>query len=365
MKKLSLVLGFVLVAGFSFAQTHISTVVESGVNQHATVTQNGPGDITSNVNQSNADNVAIVTQINPNLQTANDILSTVDQSGISNLATVVQKHTGILAVPVAGKIEAHIIQSGNNNQALQDQGPHNKQGTTYALIDQSGSWNKASQNQLKYGNDARIYQSGNGNEGQQAQDATLLADYDGSMNTALLNQSGNDNFATQKQDGWANDVTAYQSGNNNSSIQTQNISWVSDAFVSQSGSWNKATQTQSGPTVGTGVQGRLNSAKIEQSSNGNEAIQLQKSEGARASAVYDPLNRAEIYQMGGDNNYAKQIQDMPTGTFANATDANVGIISQSGNNNIATQDQTGGFNYGTVTQTGSWNEAHVTQSQSF
>lgn len=362
MKKLSLVFVILSISlGLSFAQTHISTVVESGVNQNAIITQTGPGDITSNVNQSNANNLATVTQINPNLLVANDILSDLIQSGTDNKATVTQNHNGNLASG-AGLIQSLVNQSGSFNEAVQQQGPHGQQGTTYAEILQSGNWNNASQNQLKYGNDARINQSGNGNTGMQAQDAILLDDFEGSYNTAILNQSGNGNYAEQTQNGWANDVQAYQSGSGNRSVQTQSLSWVSDAFVSQSGNNNLATQIQKGS--GVAINGRLNSARIEQASSYNQATQTQTSDGSRASAVYDPLNDAQIYQMGGDGNVATQTQTIPVGTFDGATAANVGIIWQNGDHLTATQTQTGGYNYGTVNQTGSYNTATVVQSQS-
>ncbi len=356
MKKLSFILAMVLGTGMAMAQTHISTVIETGDNQEAEITQTGPGDITSNVNQSNAINFAKVMQINPGLALSNDILSDVFQSGIHNTATVTQNHNGT-AGPL-GLIKALVNQSGNENEAIQKQGPHGQLGSNYVEIMQSGHWNNASQNQLKYGNDARINQSGIGNTAMQAQDAAAayIDDFEGSMNTALINQSGDGNWSEQSQDGWANDVQAYQSGDNNTSKQTQKYdSWKSIAFVNQLGNSNEATQDQIG---------RLNNAKISQYSSGNEAIQTQTSVGTRPNAVYFPLNEAEIIQLGGDGNIARQTQTTATGEFANATDANYGYIRQDGGLNEAYQTQAGGFNYGSVNQTGNGHLATVNQNQS-
>jgi hypothetical protein len=350
MKKLSFILGaIVLSLGVAFAQSNVSIITESGNGQKATVGQDGILNV-SHINQATLENTAFVTQINHNA--LYNTLSDIDQSGKNNLSKVEQTSNGTLTGANAiGTLKALVNQSGDRNEALQVQGPHNQQGISKAEIYQSGNDNYASQHQLKYGNQARIEQAGSGNTAEQAQDALLLPDEDGSYQTALINQSGNYNTATQKQDGWANDAQAYQSGSHNTSTQVQaDYSWKSIAFISQSGDFNSATQTQLGS---------LNSARIEQASSWNTAIQNQASSPSlrRTGVNYDPYNNAEIYQWGGDGNYAEQNQITTGGDIV----LNNALIWQNGASNHALQTQTGGDNYSSISQAGNGNNAVVTQ----
>ncbi|MDD2304642.1 MAG: hypothetical protein PHP53_08095 [Prolixibacteraceae bacterium] len=350
MKKVSLLFASVaLSVCVSFAQSNVATVSESGTNQTATVGQTGILNV-SHVTQSTKGNTANVEQSNLNL--LYNTLSDINQSGEKNLATVKQIANGTLTGANAiGTLKAIVNQSGNKNEALQVQGPHNQQGISFAEIIQGGDKNFASQHQLKYGNEARINQAGSGNTAEQAQDSELLPDEEGSYGNALIEQSGNNNFASQKQDGWANEAKAYQSGSGNSSIQVQkDYSWKSVALVNQSGSLNMATQTQVGNT---------NSALIDQSSNSNEAIQDQKS-GSQKTAGYAPLNKANIYQSEGTGNYAEQSQENLAGSLM----VNEGVITQIGFGNDAYQTQWGGDNYSSVYQSGTGNMATVTQNMS-
>lgn len=364
MKKLSFVLAILFVSfGMAIAQIHVSNVTETGVDHSAVITQSGPGDIISNVTQSNANNVATVDQVNKKLQADNKLLSNIFQTGMNNKSTVEQTHDGDLASR-AGLLEALTVQTGNDNEAIQIQGPHSQMGTGYVEVIQGGSENYAYQIQVKYGNSAKINQSGDRNIAKQAQDIMLPLEAEGSMNTAIIDQSGNYNTAEQTQNGWANEAYAFQSGSDNSSVQNQGVgtpdSWVNFALVSQSGNSNEAEQTQNG---------RLNRAKIDQASNCNDAVQTQLSEGTRENAVYMVLNNAEIYQMGGSCNVATQYQYLPglegeQSNYMEATDANVAIAWQDGGLNTSTQTQTGGYNYSSVSQTGFDHTATATQSLS-
>ena len=350
MKKVSLLFASIaLSVCVSLAQSNVSVVTESGTDQKATLGQSGILN-KSYITQANKANTAIVNQSNFNA--LYNTLSDVNQTGESNEATVKQISNGTLTGANAiGTLKALITQSGNNNEALQLQGPHNQQGISFAEIIQGGNDNFASQHQLKYGNEARINQAGSGNTAEQAQDSELLPDEEGSYGNALINQSGNSNFASQKQDGWANEAKAYQSGSGNSSIQLQkDYSWKSIAFVAQSGNDNDATQTQ---------KGNLNSAKIDQASSGNNATQTQTSDSKRTIG-YAPLNKAEIYQWGGNENIAVQTQE----SLGLSIMVNEGIIWQNGSSNEAYQIQTGGDNFSTVSQAGTGNIANVTQSMS-
>jgi len=356
MKKLSLVLVVLaLAAGVTFAQTNnIGLVTQSDLSQTATIDQQGTLN-KSVVNQSNEANTADIKQTNSKAGYMTD--SEVSQSGKRNLATIVQVSGNTVPndVNLIGTLKAFVIQSGNDNEALQHQGPSNQQGRSYAEIIQGGNDNYASQNQLRYGNDARINQAGSNNTAMQAQDALILPDEEGSANAAVINQSGNWNESTQTQDGWANTVTADQSGSNNKSTQYQkDYSWKSIASVNQSGNWNTAAQTQLG---------YLNKASIEQQSDGNTAIQDQTGSATRRpGANYDPYNEAEIFQLGGAGNIANQSQESLLG--GELIVKNMATIWQNGALNEASQTQTGSDNLSTVSQSGTGNIANVTQSMS-
>ncbi|WP_320112646.1 hypothetical protein [Draconibacterium orientale] len=328
MKKLVFLFAMVLVAGFVMAQQNKSEII-----------------------QASEDNTVTVNQVAESDEPLNGTYSWVNQQGNENTAGVEQQHTGDLSSRT-GNLDAYIDQLGDGNTATQLQGPHTQQGATYAKIYQNGSDNTAFQNQVKYGNSAEIFQGGLGNAANQAQDIDLPLDAEGSFNTAYINQSGDYNSADQHQDGWSNEATIYQEGDGNTATQDQ-TSWVSDAYISQSGDDNTATQDQSG---------KLNSASIDQSASESSATQTQVSLGSRASAVYDPLNDAEIIQMTGTGNTATQMQTMPAGV---ATDIlpNYAYASQDGSSITATQTQTGGNNWSSAIQSGSGHTATLTQSQ--
>lgn len=328
MKKLVFLFAMVLAASVAMAQQNKSEIVQASEDNTATVNQEAETD-----------------------EPLNGTYSWVNQQGSKNTANVDQRHTGDLSNRT-GNLDAYIDQVGNSNEATQLQGPHSQQGATYAKIWQGGNYNTAFQNQVKYGNSAEIYQGGSGNTARQAQDINLSLYAEGSFNMAYINQSGDENTAEQHQDGWSNDAWIYQSGSGNTATQNQ-VSWVSDAYINQSGDGNTAAQDQSG---------NLNSADITQSASESEATQTQVSSGARASAVYDPLNDAVIIQMTGTGNVATQMQTMPSGV---ATDIlpNYAYASQDGSSLTVSQIQTGGNNWSSAVQSGSGHNATLTQNQ--
>src|SRR5690606_13925146 len=134
---------------------------------------------------------------------------------------------------------------GDENKAVQVQGPHGQQGSTYASIDQNGNGNVAEQYQVKYGNDAFIIQDGNGNTARQAQDLTLPLDAEGSNNYAKINQDGDRNLAEQYQNGWSNNAIVDQIGSGNSAYHSHDA-WVSEPSILQEGAGNYASQIQTG-----------------------------------------------------------------------------------------------------------------------
>lgn len=350
MKKVISVFTLVLFASFVFAQTNVSDIKSTGNDHHAGVAQTGMHN-TSKIIQEKEDNVAMVEQINPHLLSGNIVISEIKQTGRRNYADVMQNHDGSTEGNAEGPIEAKIMQSGNDNDAFQVQGPHGQLGNNSALINQSGNSNFATQVQVKYMNDAKILQSGNGNFARQEQDLNLTPDAFGSANSASINQSGKNNFADQYQDGWANTAGIDQSGSNNTATQNQfNYSWKSNAEINQSGNGNYAEQDQVG---------LLNDAEAKQMANAGYAKQVQLSEGGKRSGTdYTPYNKGVIIQKGGSDNGAEQWQEANTTDF----DMNYAKTLQDGSNNWALQDQTGGFNTSNVSQVGSGNSANVVQT---
>ncbi len=349
MKKLnSFLVFFLLMTGMTFAQVNESRISAAGDLNKAEVDQQG-SDNQSVISQKIGGNEATVKQINHKLQVANQTLSTIEQTGLQNKAEVTQEHDGNLASQ-AGKIEAVIRQIGNENLAVQKQGPHSQLGTAFASIFQQGDENFASQNQMKYGNQARILQAGNGNTAMQAQDAFLLPEEEGSMNEAIIEQAGDENTASQEQDGWANIAETYQTGNGNRVVQDQ-YAWKSTAIVSQHGNDNSATQNQDG---------RLNLARVEQQSDGNTATQTQVSDGARPNANYTWLNEGIILQQGGLGNTAVQDQYMPAGDLDALS--NYAYVMQNGTGNISSQIQDGGYNTSIIEQSGAGNNVTIVQN---
>jgi len=368
--------GLLVVPAMLFAQSNVGVVNETGTDHNATIEQNGKLN-TSYVTQTNKENTATIKQsnYNKNLNTYSDV----NQSGKDNDASVEQTSNGLLVPSLAyGSLKTVVNQSGDKNEAVQVQGPHLQQGVTYGEIIQGGNNNYASQHQVKFGNDARINQSGNGNSAEQAQDTKLLPDDEGSFNKAVANQSGNLNLATQEQQGATNDalidqsgrsnkadqyqkgildvVRAYQSGNGNTSTQDQRTGF-NLAEVNQSGNNNSADQSQD---VGL-ILGGYNKASIDQSGMGNSSIQKQF--GATSTAIQiqksgiddDILNKAEIRQWGGKNNDAEQYQ-----TTCDAL--NDAVIMQNGSSNSAIQYQFGGSNMSSISQEGMNHTAVVTQT---
>ena len=350
MKKLTFLFAVILVSGLTMAQTNLSQISQTDQSQTAVVDQQG-GYTNSFIIQSNQGNNATVTQIKTSEDPTDVIFSTINQSGKRNQATVIQNHNRGGAYPGAGGlIEATIGQSGNDNNATQIQGPHSQIGSSYANIMQSGNSNEAYQIQVRYGNTAYLTQSGSNNTGRQAQDTQLPDDATGSVNSATLTQSGNWNTGEQVQNGWSNEAYLEQSGNHNTAYQTQ-TSWQSEVIAIQSGNNNLSEQTQIG---------NLNSAITVQNSSDNTASQTQDGGNVRRSGNpdYSPFNVAAIYQSGGNDNVAHQMQT----SIGGDVDANYAATWQEGADNFASQTQAGGFNYSAISQMGNSNSATVTQS---
>jgi hypothetical protein len=330
MKKFVFLFAMVFAVSMLMAQQSVSDINSSGVTNSVSVDQTNISEPVPGVS----------------------LYSWVGQDGTTNIAEVVQEVT----TPIKPEevMEAYIDQLGVLNKAKQIQGPSAKQGGTFALIHQEGTSNDAWQQQIYYHNSAEIWQYGMGNVAKQAQDVLLPPESPGSSNNAYALQNGEFNVSEQEQNGWSNSANVNQDGVGNQAYQTQqNYSWVSDATIEQTGTGNIATEDQIG---------FLNSALVHQEGQFNEATQTQSSDGERESAIYDPLNRGEVFQFG-TGNIATQMQTMPD-ELPIDIGANFATVTQSGVGNNSSQTQYGGNNSSSCIQTGEFNSAVLTQSQS-
>ncbi len=310
------------------------------------------------------DNLAVIRT------TGDNNVASADQQGDDNVSFIKQTNDGNKAIVTqinpnsddADNIFSRVKQSGKNNKAFVTQEHHIgtvKHGTLVALINQSGNDNKATQVQgpgskTGYKTYARINQSGNGNVANQQQL--------GYRNDMIIKQAGNDGVAKQSQDngvmGSLALINQAKGGKGNKAYQTQTSAspdWGTSlvALSHQSGDNNKSTQNQ---------QGWVNRAKVNQSGNKNVARQDQ----------VGVLNLATIKQRSNGNT-AKQNQSNVGGyhhspAYVAANVAN--ILQEGGKDNVAHQTQT--FvspsptihitgNWGNIYQNGKENKAFQTQ----
>jgi hypothetical protein len=345
MKKLGLFFAAIaLSTGASFAQqplialtpgqTDVSVVFQTGEGHEAKVIQQGTFN-NSSVQQESQLNSATVNQVN----TVGSLIPTqsdIKQTGEQNIATVNQISTLDL--------------SSINNESFIFYLP------LTATILQSGSYNTAQQTQVKFMNTATITQTGGENVAIQEQDVEMTDGYIGSFNTADINQAGYGNDAFQYQNGWLNTASILQPGNLNTAEQHQDLySMGNNALVTQAGNSNESYQTQVG---------YLNKGTVTQNSDNNQAAQEQDSnslitfESESIDDVQDELslNDATIWQDGGEDNNAVQIQ-----RNLGLSVANEAISCQLGSKNTSGQNQDGGANYSLIQQKGCENAAFVNQ----
>ena len=261
--------------------------------------------------------------------------------------------------------DSYVSQTGSGNYATVDQvntgGPHN--GGSTAILDQSGDNNNATQIQSAAG------------------DARFGRDYPVFRNLAKATQKGSKSQVDQKQTGGVADVMTIVQGvrtTGNRAIQTQgpekgNVSTLNQAEINQTkyateggGSGNRAEQAQSGAVHTAKIDQEASNSYAKQTQSGyfqkgyihqgdpgnaNTAIQTQK--GAS--------NTARIQQSvssTANNNYAEQSQSMSH---------NQADITQQSSSNYAEQKQSGmgegaGYNYSGITQSNVSSAAYTTQS---
>lgn len=306
MKKLVILFAMVFAVSMAMAQ-HTSTVLETGVNNSATITQGFDGG-----GASLEGNISFVEQIGDN----NDADVTQTNNGFGG-----QHH------------ESAIYQTGNTNDASVEQ----RNATGNAFVDQNGN-----------GNIANVLESGNFDL---PHPAAGLAPYD-----AYVLQTGNNNTVNMGIYGDRSASAAIQVGDNN--IITQSLGqdvgekvYQSSAYANQLGDRNEAIQIMEGQGFAGNIDVLFERERIWQTGNDNYARQLQTDDGL--TTIYT-TNYAEVRQTG-DNNDSWQTQ---TGS------QNDSRVAQTGNNNWSTTVQTGNMNDIDVTQFGNANWSSVTQTGS-
>lgn len=234
----------------------------------------------------------------------------------------------------------------------------------------------------QYSQDSYVSQTGNGNYATVDQANTIGA---GQGNTAILNQSGDMNKASQSQSAVGtngrdyaypggynrNFMRATQNGSNSQTQQSQSNGLGNVATVLQGAgtTGNRAIQTQGVDAAGTS---NANQAEINQTQyNGRSG----GGSGNYAEQVQTGLIQQARIDQESSNSYAKQTQRGGSTYFSEANSAiihqgdpgtrNTAEQSQDGNSNNARIQQSVGStasnNYAMQTQTGNSNQADITQ----
>jgi len=283
MKKISLVLGFALMASLVFAQ-NTATVNQSGNAQKATVAQAGVSNSAS-VDQLNLNNtVSVDTKGNRNTVV-------VEQNGANN---------GSGSIPVANK--GYVKQDGNDNMATLKEGL--KDGSKTA-----------------YDSDGLIDQKGNQNEAQ-----LLISGQYMNFTTHGITQiqeqgvKGNKAFITQAS--YNSDMDVYQKGSENLTTGTT-LGQNNQFFVDQTGVKNTATINQNGSNNGEfGYDWGLGANAVGTVRNWD--ILSQKGEGNVGSVTQASGNMFNMTQIGDDN--TAKIDEQGNNVVTTLQNGNLNII---------------------------------------
>jgi hypothetical protein len=256
--------------------------------------------------------------------------------------------------------DSYVSQTGTGNYATVDQ-VNTSGGTTYgstAILNQNGDNNKASQSQSAAG------------------DTRGLGDYYTGDNRNFMRstQNGSGSQTQQSQSGGsANVATILQDAgtSGNRAIQTQGL----DATGTSNGNQAVINQTKYGGRTGGGSgnyaeqqqSGLLQGARIDQEASNSYAKQTQRGVGDDGAGQNN--NDAYIHQGDpGMRNTAEQTQDGTSNTAritqsvgSNASD-NFAMQSQTGNGNQADISQSSNGNYAEQMQNGNGNYSSMSQS---
>jgi hypothetical protein len=269
MKKVSLVLGFALMAGMVFAQNS-ATTNQSGVSNKSTITQDGNQSNTAKIDQIGSSNSIMVEQKNGSGNTAIGVQNGdkngeasvaagygyIKQDGASNKAylfegTLAKTNPTVVATS-SSQADGFIDQKGNGNEAsLTTKGSgFNTPDHGIKQIQLNGTLgNYATVTQENYNVDMNVFQSG-------------------SNNHATGHQFGTENQYDINQNGLSNEATVIQNGNNNENpVWNYGVTPLGN-ILNQDGTLNKASVTQGNSDVFLITQnGVSNTAYIAQADN--------------------------------------------------------------------------------------------------
>lgn len=366
MKKVSLVLGMVLVAGMAMAQNK-AKVDQVGTSNGATVAQTGVlNDATAKqfgntngalVKQIGTSNIGVSDQLNGNRNN-----SSVDQYGNTNEAYLVQgmipgyygsdvntsamvSNNNIGSIKQNGVKEVgELLQVGNeNNGAIDQKGGDNNTANVYQGW--AGDWwGQSTYTALySYKSTAGIAQIGSNNAG-------AIWQYGGTNNYASISETGDGNTARISQGFIYDDFDySFSSPVINTKDNTASITQAGNgnaAKLFQLGNTNSFALTQNGYGNSVGVAiGDLEVARngyFEQDGNANTFIGTQNN-----GATLENTSRQT-----GNGNYINMVQGA----------GDIAEIIQDGNLNGVLLTQMGGVQDATILQTGNSNSATVTQS---
>jgi hypothetical protein len=319
-----------ILATTAFAQGNDSEVIQAGNSNSATVGQAGDG------------NVSGLSQLGDNSQ------ATLDQSGDANVSEIMQQSLNKANVAQLGTDgESHVIQNGNQNDAINHNGGIADPGgieepiaygvgvrqratsvEAYSYIEQNGT-----------GAWAEVDQDGANNSSDIRQGNNLKRSGD----RAFVDQRGDDNVSTVKQ---SVDDTGPDSNPAYGGANTVNYS-----IVNQSGSRNTSNITQNAVN-GENDESPNALATVNQLSDDNKSDITQNSDAV-----------ASVTQSGGDYNVSSIEQQLNSdGAYATVVQTgalNASQVIQSADA-TATVNQTGGYNHSFVTQNAAAT-ANVTQ----
>lgn len=329
MKKLTLLMAALFLAGFTFAQNTATTTVtgnnnnsdidQTGDTQVATVTQDG------NYNDSDVDQYAESSSYGPGEQTA-----TVYQEGDRNEAQIDMDQTG-----GGGKTPntAYIEQLGNWNDSYQK---------VYTPGSNSGAheWGK---------------QEGNHN------DLIQIVD-EGYTKSLKSTQTGDFNIADQRSIGGAYHTFVIETDGDRNEAYQKSISTKANLKIDQDGNYNYAKQDFQG-SFGF-VPG--NSGLITQDGSYNDAYQYMTSgkQGNDMDLLQDGDGNYSYQRLAGNDNKTDfEIWGNYNDTYGYQTgDDHEATIDMWGDRNYAKIDQKGGDDNGaSLWTTGDWNDFYMTQ----
>ena len=336
----------------------------------------GPNQQTSNITQSDNDNIAHVNQV-----FGQEGLSNITQTNDLNYANVTQEEIPTLGSPTFNvhSNDSSIVQGGDgfndakvrqiatgsgagqtNTSTIDQNSVYNAGANPVgdygaylgAAVIQSGQNNASDIDQADAGNSAAVKQFGDGNDS--------FVDQFGWNNVGTVKQVGGWNASDLTQGGDENTASVWQFGDDNVSVATQ-TGYFGQIDVGQVGDWNSSTIAQSGNRNGIWSEqvGDENKSTINQSGEDN-AIDL----------FSNGYNNTVVVDQAGSWNSATLIQDGVRNTITIGGDAGDGQIgtdgtielTQVGLDNSATVSlQNGSENLISGFQKTEWNEANFSQ----